>query len=511
MSRATAHIGAKNSLKQTMLQGFQAMTGKDVPNYTLLFLDAARNKMKGDFINVVVPNIELGRSSKCAIRYGEDFPTVSRVHAAIQTSGNQVFIKHLGTNPTLVNGKPVTDTVALQNGDEIQLSMEGPRLRFNTSATGTSTMKFTQRMALYTSQAIAPYRRGLALLTGLLLLAIAGFGYGHYVQRDTISQQNATISEQNENLERLRVQQTENEERAKQIRGQLSSTRQLTSDQRREFQEELRRLEQENDRIAEEMRRVASLADRPANQSGAADFLKANEQDIYFIFASEMSITPVGGGQPIIVSEGLWTGTGFLTADGRFVTARHVIMPWRYAKEGDELSLVYSATEAAGGRIEVKFMAYSPSGDRFSFSMNEMRMSDAQDQPFDYEGTTVRVCQTSETDWAYMQLGRKGALRVDASMAPQLKSGQQLFVSGYQYPRYTQDLEKGISPNFSRTDVAQSGLRQGVIQTTNRNFGSGSSGAPALVEVDGEFRVIGIAVAGVGAEQGLIVPISNLR
>lgn len=511
MSRATVQIGAKNSLKQTMLQGFQAMTGKDVPNYTLLFLDPARNKMKGEFINIVVPHIELGRSSKCAIRYGEDFPTVSRVHASIMTSGNQVILKHLGTNPTLVNGKPVADTVLLQNGDEIQLSMEGPRLRYNTSATGTSSMKFTQRMALYTNQALAPYKRGIMALSALLVLTVAGFAYGHYTQRNTILGQGEVIREQEGMLEDLTRQQSVNEQRAEEIRGQLVSTRQFTARQRQELQQELQRLEMENARIAEDMRRVAQAAEAEKNKPSAADYLKANESDIYFIFANEMIITPPGGGNPIIVTENLWTGTGFLTDQGRFVTARHVIMPWRYAKEDDELELAYSAIESAGGRIEVKFMAYSPDGDRFSFTLNEMRMSDAKDEPLDYNGDIVRICQTSETDWAYMQLSRRGALKVDLQQSQRLKSGQEVYVSGYQYPRYTQDLEKGISPNFSRTDVAQSGLRQGVIQTTNRNFGSGSSGAPAIVEVDGEFRVIGIAVAGVGAEHGLIVPMSNLR
>lgn len=511
MSRATAQIGPNNSLKQTMLQGFQAMAGKDVPNYTLLFLDASRNKMKGEFTNIVVPHIELGRSSKCTIRYGEDYPTVSRVHASIQTSGNQVFIKHLGSNPTLVNGQPIHDTVSLQNGDEIQLSMEGPRLRFNTSPTGTSSMKFTSRMALYTSQALAPYKRGLTILSLLLVLTVCGFGYVNYRQSHIIDNQNATIAQQEENLRNLRDQQSSIETRTSQIRGQLTSNQQLTAQQRRAFQEELQRLEMENERIAAEMRRVSDLAVAEKNKPRASDFLKANEKDIYFIYAEEMTLVPGDGSQPIILTEGMWTGTGFLTNDGRFITARHVVMPWRYAK-GDETSeVLFNAMEVAGGRIEVKFKALSPSGDRFSFTLNEMKMTDARDEAFDYDGNMVRICQTSETDWAYLQISKRGNLRVDASLSQELRSGDEVYVAGYQYPRYTQDLEKGISPNYSRTDVAQSGLRQGVIQTTNRNFGSGSSGAPALVEVDGEFRVIGIAVAGVGAEQGLIVPISNLR
>ncbi len=509
MTRDTVQLSGGNSLKQTMVQGFRAMSGKDVPNFTILFLDPTRNKLKGDFMNVVVPYVEIGRSSKCAIRYGEDYPTVSRVHAALQSINGQVVIKHLGTNPTLVNGQPVQDSMVLNNGDEVQLSYEGPRIRINTSAVKTSTMKFTQRMALYTSQALVPYKKALAILGSLLILAVAGFGYANWQQKQTIDLQGMTIEEQQSRIADLDSKQNMNDQKANQLRGQLASNRQYTAQQRAEMEAELRRLEEDNRMIASELQMLASNAEAEKNKISGADFLKANEQDIYFIYATEMTTIPAGGGAPIIRTEGLWAGTGFITSEGDFVTARHVIMPWRY--NDDEL-LIYNQHETAGAKIEVKFRAISPSGDKFEFTSNEMKSSDAKDEKFDYEGHPVKVSMNSETDWAYMHINdRHGSFVADRKLSSQLNPGDIVHVAGYQYAYYTQDVEKGISPNYSSTQVAQSGLRQGVIQTSNRGFGQGSSGAPAIVEVDGEFKLVGIAVAGVGSEQGLIVPIGNLR
>ena len=125
MSRETQQALGRNSMRQTMMQGLKALGGKDVPNYTLLFMNPTKNKMKGDFQTIVVPYAELGRSSKCVIQYGDDFPTVSRVHGAIQWNNGETYYKHLGSNPSLVNGQEVPNFTKLSNGDEIQLCERG--------------------------------------------------------------------------------------------------------------------------------------------------------------------------------------------------------------------------------------------------------------------------------------------------------------------------------------------------------------------------------------------------
>ncbi len=200
MAQNTIKQSGQSDFRRTMSQGLDAFRGRDIPNYSLLFLDNTLKKSAGMHENIVVPYIELGRSNKCHIRYGEDYPTVSRVHAAIRSQNGQFYIKHLGTNPTLINGYPINDIAQLNNGDEIQLSHEGPKLRFNTSTMKTSTMKFTQRMSLYTAQALKPYRQlVIGLATALLLLTLVG-SYFLWQQSDKIKESQVVIAGQSTQL-----------------------------------------------------------------------------------------------------------------------------------------------------------------------------------------------------------------------------------------------------------------------------------------------------------------------
>ena len=85
-------------------------------------------KITGDYA-------EIGRNVDCQIRYDEQFETVSRRHAAIIRESNQWKLIALSqTNPTFVNGKAVHKEWYLQHGDEIQCSINGPKLVFKTPA-----------------------------------------------------------------------------------------------------------------------------------------------------------------------------------------------------------------------------------------------------------------------------------------------------------------------------------------------------------------------------------------
>ena len=93
--------------------------------------------------------------------------------------GNNWQLVHLSqSNPTLVNGRPIQGTYYLQSGDEIQLSVNGPRLGFiqpQGKQGLTSSIKLTERMNLFRQQALRPYRRAIWALSALLILAIVGF------------------------------------------------------------------------------------------------------------------------------------------------------------------------------------------------------------------------------------------------------------------------------------------------------------------------------------------------
>jgi len=72
----------------------------------------------------------LGRDPEAEVVIDAAAAVVSRRHAEIKKTGDQFFISDLKSfNGTLVDGKRITETVALFDGDEIQLGVGGPLLR----------------------------------------------------------------------------------------------------------------------------------------------------------------------------------------------------------------------------------------------------------------------------------------------------------------------------------------------------------------------------------------------
>ncbi len=152
--------------------------------YILEHKTSSKYHTAGESQKIIIDQIELGRDASCQVRFDESFETVSRKHCAIVRDGQNWQLIHLSSaNPTLVNGRPVQGSYYLQSGDEIQLSVGGPRLGFivpQGKQSLTSSIKLTERMNLFRQQALRPYRRAIWALSALLLLAIVGFGAWNY-------------------------------------------------------------------------------------------------------------------------------------------------------------------------------------------------------------------------------------------------------------------------------------------------------------------------------------------
>ena len=152
--------------------------------YILEHKTSSKYHSAGESQKIIIDQIELGRDASCQVRFDESFETVSRKHAAIVRDGQNWQLIHLSSaNPTLVNGRPVQGSYYLQSGDEIQLSVGGPRLGFivpQGKQSLTSSIKLTERMNLFRQQALRPYRRAIWALSALLILAILGFGAWNY-------------------------------------------------------------------------------------------------------------------------------------------------------------------------------------------------------------------------------------------------------------------------------------------------------------------------------------------
>jgi hypothetical protein len=179
----------QNSYKRTVAGSVGAgvgaiFNGSGRSYYILEHKTSSKYHTAGESQKIIIDQIELGRDASCQVRFDESFETVSRKHAAIVRDGNNWQLIHLSnSNPTLVNGRPIQGSYYLQSGDEIQLSVGGPRLGFiqpQGKQGLTSSIKLTERMNLFRQQALRPYRRAIWALSVLLIAAIIGFGGWNY-------------------------------------------------------------------------------------------------------------------------------------------------------------------------------------------------------------------------------------------------------------------------------------------------------------------------------------------
>lgn len=180
---------AQQSYKRTVAGSVGAgvgaiFNGSGRTYYILEHKTSSKYHTAGESQKIIIDQIELGRDASCQVRFDESFETVSRKHCAIVREGQNWQLIHLSSaNPTLVNGRPVQGSYYLQSGDEIQLSVGGPRLGFivpQGKQSLTSSIKLTERMNLFRQQALRPYRRAIWALSALLILAILGFGAWNY-------------------------------------------------------------------------------------------------------------------------------------------------------------------------------------------------------------------------------------------------------------------------------------------------------------------------------------------
>ena len=143
----------KRTLAGSVGAGMGALMGASGRTYFILeHKTSSKYHQAGESQKIIVDQVELGRDASCQVRFDESFETVSRKHAAIVRDGENWKLIHLShSNPTLVNGHPINGSYYLQTGDEIQLSVGGPRLGFivpQGRQALTSSIGLTERMKI---------------------------------------------------------------------------------------------------------------------------------------------------------------------------------------------------------------------------------------------------------------------------------------------------------------------------------------------------------------------------
>lgn len=500
---------------QALKTGMTVLRGGDVPAYTLEYLTPGKRKKEGEFETVVLSYIEIGRAGNCYIKFGDDYPTVSRKHAAIERKGDEYVLIHTsGTNPTFINGEIVTAEESLKNGDEIQFSMEGPKLRFNITASGTANMGFTRKISLVTKQAIRPYRR-LAITLLIIIIIIAGIGgwliYNQNRQLQHV-RSDLEISEQNRKQDSIKAAE-EFSARSKEFAGVMSKNRELASV-----------IKEQNERMDQQSEQIQSLAEMVNAPSVGKLLYDKYRDDLYFIELLSIDAIMPDGSQRRIHKN--WSGTSFLSCDGKLITTRSLIQGWRYSM--DEISTWINIAELNNGEVKATFRATS-SNNWFEFSYSDVVYDDSSDELITQKQVTGRGRKKQEieilfkyaterdSDWAYINTSKVSKVNFDNTASTTLTAGDELHILSFS-PDEGKLRQNDIKPTYSKVTVSQDGLSEnGLIPITDHSFESNISGAPVFIKVGEQYNCIGMVPgSGKDNQRGPIIiegilPIININ
>lgn len=498
--------------------------GKASP-FTLEFLTDTGKHAANTSQVVVVPYIELGRDHNCGIRFGEDTPTVSRKHASLERKEGRVHILNLSaTNQTLVNGRPVLREWPLNNGDEIQLSADGPRLRFIGSA-GKAPLAFTARMQLFARQALRPYRYALLGIGALVGAGTVLAGWLLYrvnadkkdfrqmtqsIEAQLAAQQQArargdsvALAERTRLAERLAAANLENENFQKSLAAQSKVLRALT-----------------RPRPAASSPAKATAA-TPATASGADGAVMARREAVYALHVLLTVTDRHGkvleladeGGRPVRMDNYLvGTGTGFVLGDGRFLTARRWVEPWAYPRdEKDVLPLYANFVHHNGGKASVKLVATAPGGPSLTLPGEGFAVNRAADRPvvsnFGFgEGKIAVADPAADAGWATCKVPVTG---LSATTRELPKAGTRVHLLGYEIPA---DAEAGPpgNPTYARLTLGMPDRATGHWPVGEEPVEPGNFGGPVFVLHEGVPFVAGMLVPGPD-RKGRVVPVSSLK
>lgn len=509
MAQATNY---KRTLGGSIGAGMKSVMGGDRRRYFILEHKVSSKYHKaGENQKIIVDQIEIGRDPKAQVRFDESFNTVSRKHAAIVRDGdNWKLIPLSQTNSTYLNGHKVDKEWYLQNGDEIQLSTNGPKLGFITPAGDKGLVKsigMTARLNLFRKQALKPYKTALACVGGILVIAVT---------LGTIFL--AREHEENDKLKGIVAEQSELIDQHKQLVDSISDA---TATQLAQAKVEKDALVK---RINTMQGQMSNLQNQQRNisvgtQGLNGDALTQAANYTYFVMPTAIEVTLKDGKsatfEPGKDDAPSWVGTGFLLEDGKFVTARHVVQPWFYWLDGDGINEALAQLNQIvndGGKVKVYYTAFASSGDRISFNSDQFSVNKSGDEVGRLEnGVKLSLAQQNNLDYAYVKTGKHGGLSYNKNLSNTLHRGDKLALLGFPggYGAYS---PSSINPISSTVTVGVDNLDHGLILTSETNMDHGNSGGPAMIlGEDGKYVVVGIASAMTGKNLGFIVPVSVIR
>lgn len=521
----------KRSMSGSIGAGMKSILGGDGRRfYVLEHKVSSKYHKAGEEQKIIVDQVEIGRDPSCAVRLDGDpndkmFQIVSRKHAAIQKEGDNWVLIHLSnTNSTFLNGRRMSTPGQkwyLQNGDEIQIAESGPKMGFKIPQGDKGLVKtigLTARLNLFRQQALRPYKHGIVALACLLVL-ISGIG------GKVIFDQQTEIRNQKQMIAKVDEERTQSEQRLNEVidsvKSENSTLKEDLADAHKALDELIIIVKDMPTKIKQE------VGNKPSPNPNPSAAISRAMPHVFFIQTQKYELTmPNGERINIQWTNGqdkemdnlfralAYTGTGFLTSDGRFITARHVAEGWYFWIQGGQENGAFKFLNQIannGGKVVAHFIAVSSSGKQLSFSSNQFKVNRSTDQSgVDEDGNKISAAQLNNTDWAYINMSG-GGLKVNNSRSNNLKRNEHLEILGFPLG-IGANSPSDVKPMSSEAKTAHEGLHNGVIITTATTFEQGNSGGPVFaIDDNDELEVIGIVSAGAGRSTGFVVPVSIIK
>ena len=467
-----------------MGSGIRSVINPSGKSYYILEHQVSSNfHQAGEQQKIIVDSIELGRDARCQVRFDESFNTVSRRHAMIVRDNDRWKIVPLSaTNSTFLNGQRLSGEWYLQSGDEIQLSVNGPKLRFiipDHAANGNmSNIGLTARLQLYSKQALLPYRRALIGGAIALALAIGALVWLLFWTNDI----DTRLDNQNAYIAQLMDQSKGNQLRTDSLARELARTNDSLFNAMKHI-EGVEKMARQSMSIAQAARCAAGPA------PGA---FSALSQYIYFI---QVQIN--FNGEEMAAA----TGTAFLLKDGRLVTARHCVdMAYQMRAELEDNpfnTIINTMVNYYSEQVDLRLIGISGSGKTIDISFkpgqnwvwgdapSETGYIAIEDESGEVNNYPVNYMLQlpGDDDWAYIQTNERGGLDFDPQLSQNLKMGTKVQILGFPMAVGTETIQTtgAVNPIYSQAAVGHDGLYEGgVIMLDNDDIEHGNSGGPVF-------------------------------
>ena len=449
----------------------------------------------GEKQEIILDNVSLGRDPKCQVRFDESFGTVSRNHAAITRDGeNWKLVQLSETNSTLLNGHKVDKEWFLQSGDIIQLSVNGPKLKF-TIPTGNeaqlSSLSLGKRLNLFGKQALMPYKWALASLMGLVLLCIGGGGWWiHNISNNNKELRNAIAKNE--------IEQQRQKAASDSVIAQLTNLNKALTEQADSNKNELEKMNMRITSLAKMQSHGASVPKmtrtgispqikNPADSAATGTYSVEDviDEAVFFIRPISLKIiSPAGSKTSVDLNENVFpTGTAFLTSDGNVYTTRRIIEPWAFFENKlDTVLALINLIAANGGKATVTYELTAPSGKTMTMTNSQFIIDRSHDLNTKEKDVNITIASTNPA-YNVARAKVKGKSRLKRSS--QFDSSTEMLTANF----------KGNTPELTVSKVKCSGGKGKYMMLSGDTNSQTGSGGPVIAQLDkGSFHAVGMFI-----------------